>query len=496
MPAPSTLLARRTVGGFLWTTLAWGSNRLAVLGLTLVLARLLAPADFGLVTAALTVIAVFDAALDLGVGAAVVAAQDRGISLRTRTAFSLNLALSALVTAIGVGCSGLVAGLFHAEGHAWLFALLFCYPLFRGAGQVNDAVLTRDLAYRRRTVVGLCRAAVRIGVSVPFALTVGGAFSIAAGLVVSELAAMVLLWSLVPIRPVLVPDRGAAAELLRFGGKVALIRVLGSFRSTFDYIVVGSAIGVTALGYYGMAYKLPELLIENVLWIVTAVALPTYARALTIGRHLVVTAMVRATRLLALYGLAVGTVLAVLARETVPLVFSPQWHSAVVPMMLISLSLGLMAVAWASGDVFTALGRPGTLVLLDLPATAVMAGAFVYAARYGLVGVAAVHLVFNLLYCLARMALVRRALAVSAADLVRAVLPGVAVAACVAGTGFGVQSVLPAGQLTSLLAEVAVCGVTVVGASLVFARTAVVEVLALALSRRQRTPARTTVEIT
>jgi PST family polysaccharide transporter len=495
-PGPSAQLARGTVGGFLWTTLAWGSNRLAILGLTLVLARLLAPADFGLVTAALTVIAVFDAALDLGVGAAVVAAQDRGISIRTRTAFSLNLALSALVSAVGVGCSGLIARLFHAEGHTWLFAIVFCYPLFRGAGQVNDAVLRRDLAYRRRTVVGLCRAGVRIAVSVPLALTVGGALSIAAGIVVSEVAAMALLWLLVPIRPVLVCERRAAAELLRFGGKVAAIRILGSFRSTFDYIVVGSAIGVTALGYYGMAYKLPELLIENVLWIITAIALPTYARALTIGRHVVLTAMLQTTRLLTIYGLAVGTALAVLARESVPLVFSPQWQSAVVPMMLISLSLGVMAVAWASGDVFTALGQPGTLVLLDLPATALMAGAFLYAAQYGLVGVAAVHLVFNLLYCLARMTLVKRALAVPAVDLVRAVLPGVAVALCVAVTGFGVQSVLPAGQLTSLLAEVAVCGITALGASLLFARTAVVQVLALALSRSQRAPTPTTVEIT
>jgi lipopolysaccharide exporter len=468
--------------------LTWGSNRLVALGLTLVLARLLTPQDFGLVTAALTVIAVLDAALDLGVGAAVVTAQERGISTRTRTAFSLNLVLSSLVTGLGIACSGLIARLFHAEGQGWLFALIFLYPLFRGAGQVNDAVLQRDLAYRTRTVVGLVRAAVRVAVSIPLALTVAGSASIALGIVVSELAATVLLWSLVPIRPLVVRERATAAELLRFGGKVAVVRILGSFRSTFDYIVVGAAIGATALGYYGMAYKLPELLVENVLWIVTTIALPAYARALRIGREVVVGAMLRATRLLTLYGLAVGAALAVLAREIVPLAFSPQWERAVVPMMLISLSLGVMAIGWASGDVFAALGRPGTLVWLDLPATALMAAAFLYAPRYGLVGVAAVHLVFNVLYCVARMALVRRALAVPSTELARAVLPGLAVAVCVAAAGFGVRAALPAGQLVSLLVEVAVCAVAVVGASLLFARAAVVQVLALTLSRRNRTP--------
>jgi lipopolysaccharide exporter len=480
----SRQLARSTVGGLVWTALAWGSNRLVVLGLTLVLARILTPEDFGLVTAALTVIAILDAALDLGVGAAVVAGQETGITRRTRTAFTLNVAISATVAAAGMACSPLVADLFHAGSHPSLFTLLFLYPLFRGAGQVNDAVLKRDLQYRRRTVVDLVRAGVRVAVSIPLAFSVGGAISIAAGIIVGELAAMMLLWSLVRIRPARIRARSDVTDLLRFGGKVAVIRILGSFRSTFDYIVVGAALGATALGVYGMAYKLPELFVENVLWIVTTIALPAYARALTISREVMVGAMLRATRLLTLYGLAVGVSLAVLARETVPLVFSAQWAPAVVPMMLIAVSLGIMSIAWASGDAFAALDRPGTLVLLDLPATALMAAAFLVAPRWGLIGVASVHLVFNVCYCLARMALTSRTLKVRGRALVHAVLPGVGVAATVAVTGFGVRALLPSGELGSLVVEVAVCGLTVVVASLLFARGAVVQLLALVPHRR------------
>ncbi len=494
-PTSSTALARSTLGGFVWTAAAWGSNRLVVLGLTLVLARLLLPADFGLVTAALTIIAVLDAALDLGVGAAVVARQEQGITAMTRRAFTLNLAISGVVAAVGMACSPLVAALFDARGHAGLFALVFLYPLFRGAGQVNDAVLKRDLRYRRRTVVDLTRAAVRVAVSLPLALTVGGALSLAAGIIVSELAAMVLLWSLVPITPIRIRSTAEISVLLRFGGKVALIRILGSFRSTFDYIVVGAVLGATALGYYGMAYKLPELGIENVLWIVTSIALPAYARAYTLGRAVVVAAMLRATRLLTLYGLAVGTTLAVLARDAVPLLFSAQWQPAVVPMMLIAVSLGLMSVAWASGDAFAALGRPGTLVLLDVPATALMAGAFLYAPRYGLVGVAAVHLLFNLAYCLARMELVRRVLEVPAGSLLRAVMPGAGVAGVVALTGFGARALLPAGQVGSLVVEVLVCGLATAGAALLLARPAVLEVVGLVLTRSRPSPHRSVLEV-
>ncbi len=457
-----------------------------ILGLTLILARLLTPEDFGLVTAALTIVAMLDAALDLGVGAAVVARQERGISDHTRTAFTLNLGLSVVVAGAGVALSPLIAVLFHAPSHAGLFALIFCYPLFRGAAQVSDAILKRDLQFRRRTLVDMARAIVRVAVSLPMALGIGGAISIATGIVASEFVAMVLLWILVPMRPAVRLKAAAVRSLLRFGGQVTVIRILGSFRSTFDYIVVGSMIGATALGFYGMAYKLPELLIENVLWIFSTIALPMYARARTAGTEVMLSALVRATRLLALYGLTVGTALAVIARDAVPVLFSAQWTPAVLPMMLISLSLGIMSIAWASGDLFSAIGRPGILIKLDIPATIVMAGAFLLAPRYGLIGVACVHLAFNLLYGLARMLLLRSVTKIPTRSLGRAVLPAVLIATITAAAGFGVRALLPSGQLSSLVILCGVCLITVVGGSLLFARRSVFEALHAAMPAHAR----------
>jgi lipopolysaccharide exporter len=479
----STALARRSIGGFLWTTLAWGSNRIVILGLTLLLARLLTPEDFGVVTAAVTIIAMLDAALDLGVGAAVVARQEHGITPATRMAMTLNLGISAGVCVAGIAASPWIAELFDAGSQADLFALLFLYPLFRGAGQVSDAVLKRDLLFRRRTAIDLTRAAVRVCISVPLALTIGGAISIAAGIVGGELVAMLLLWILVPIRPAFLSHRHLIPGLLRFGGLVTVIRVLGSIRASADYLVVGAMLGTTALGYYGMAYKLPELLIENVLWIFSTVALSAYSRAKVISAEVLTAGMLRATRILSIYGLTAGAILAVIAPEAVPVLFSPQWAPAVTPMVLISLALGFMAVGWASGDVFTANGRPGTLVALDIPATVILIAGFVVAADHGLVGVALALLIFNLLYCVARLALVRYAHGTSWIRLLTAVAPAVVIAAVTGGVGLLVRSFLPSGQFVTLVLVSVACTLTAIGASLVFARSTVVELAGLVRRR-------------
>jgi PST family polysaccharide transporter len=103
-------------------------------------------------------------------------------------------------------------------------------------------------------------------------------------------------------------------------------------------------LGTTALGFYGIGYKLPELAIENVLWIFSAIALSAYARAYAVGSAALLDTMLKATRLLTLYGLAAGTALAVLARDAIPVLFSPQWTPAIVPAALIALSLGVAAI--------------------------------------------------------------------------------------------------------------------------------------------------------
>lgn len=470
-------LGGRAARGFLWTALAWGGNRLVILLLTALLARLLVPEDFGLVTAGLTIITFFDAALDLGVGYALVYEQEQGINERVRLAAGLNLVLSVFICGVGVACSPLIASLFGESGQTALFATLFLYPLFRGASQVHDAVLKRDMLFRRRTVADLTRAGVRVVVSIPLALSGAGAWSIALGIIAGELACAILMWSMVPIRPDFRLRWSRVSGLVRFGGAVTGVRVLGSFRSSVDYLFIGSLLGSAALGYYGMGYRLPELVIANVLWIFTMVAFPVYAKARAEGIDVLRAAMLRATRLVALFGLAAGTTLAVLAPLAIPVVFSDTWDPAIVPMALVSLALACQSLGWASGDVFSAIGRPGLLLAVDIPATILVTAAFGLAAPQGIVAVAAVHIGFEAVYAVVRVVLAIRVTGVGVGAMAATLAPAFATAVAIALVGFPLRSVLPANSVWSLLLLVIACGATAASIGGFTARREVLDVL-------------------
>ncbi|MGY1621153.1 oligosaccharide flippase family protein [Geodermatophilus sp. SYSU D00965] len=453
---------RTALHSFLWAGLSFGMTKVAVFVSTLVLARILVPDDFGVVAAAMSVIALFEIGLDLGVGSALIHDQEKGITNRVQTAFTLNLLIAALLTALFVLCSPAVAAYFRVPDQADVFRAIAFYLLIRGAGQVHDAVLRRDLDFRRRTWTEMTRAVTRLVVSVALALDGQGVWALVWGLLAAELAGTVVNWLLVPFRPRFLIDRTAVRTLLSFGLAVVAVQAVSVVSSNADYFAVGRVLGPEDLGQYTIAYRLPELLIDNVYWIFSSIALPWYSRARTRAAGTFKETMLRALTLLTLFGFPMGTALALVARDAVPVLFSAQWLPAVGPMVLLALAAGVNAIGFASGDIFPALGRPGLLLRLDIVFAVVEITAFFLLARHGILTVAAVHLVSGVLYMALRLVVANRLVGSAMSECWRAMVPALAVSAGMAVCAAPVLLVLDPGAASLL----AVCGAGVVGAVL------------------------------
>lgn len=451
MPGRPLIGSGVAIRTFLWAAVSFGGSRLLVFISTVALARLLTPDDFGVVAAGLALIAFFDIALDLGLGAAVVYEQESGVSARVQTAFTLNLLAAAVLTATGVLAAPAVAGFFHVPEQAALFAALFASLLFRGAGQVQDAILRRDLAFRARTGVDLVRGVVRGVVSIGLASAGAGAWALVAGLLAGEFVGTFATWVLTRFRPTFTLDRRAARSLLRYGSAVVALKVTGVLIANTDYLVVGHRLGGRQLGFYSVAYRLPELLLTSVYVVFSSVAFPLYASVRSTDPAAFKAVMLRALGVVTLFGLPVGTGLAVVAQDAVLVIFGQTWAPATAPLALLALALGVSAVGFASGDIFAAAGRPGVLLRIAIPFTVVAVIGFVLAARHGLVAVAAVHLLFNLTYAAVRLVVADRLVGSTLRESLRALRPGLLVALVVATVGLPVQAALDPGLLRLLL---------------------------------------------
>lgn len=447
-------LARGAARNFGWGALSFGANRLLVFISTLVLARILVPEDFGTVAAAMAVVLYFEIALDLGVGAAVIYEQEQGITPRVQTAFTLNLMTAVGLTLLGVAFAPLIASFFHLQHQVTLFRVLFCYLLIRGCGTVQDSVLKRNLQFGRRTFLDLTRGIVRAALSIVLALAGYHAWAMIWGLLAGELAATVLAFVLVPFRPTLRLQRGASRLMLGFGLTVLALKVTDAIEIDSDYLVVGRRLGPTSLGYYTVGFRLPELLLFNVFWIFSSVAFPAYAKARTLGTTLFGPAMLRALQLITLYAFPGGVALALTAHNVVTVLFGARWEPAVGAMQLIALSAAMASVGYASGDIYSASGKPGTLLAIDAPKALIIIAAMWLAAPYGITAVAGVHLVAQTIYAVVRLHLANRIVATTWRQTLVALRPAGTCAASVAVLVAPVTLLLPEGPVT-LLAQVA-----------------------------------------
>lgn len=375
------------VSGMVWTAGGFGVQALAQLAVLALLARFLAPLEFGLVTAGLLVIGLVRIVTDALVGPAVT--QLPGLTDdHVRTAFWLSGVIGTLGALALWGGAGLAVSLFAMPALADVVRGLAPVLLIDSLSTVPIALLQRDLAFRRLAkaeAVSFLAGYAAVGC----ALAVAGAGVWA--LIAAQLAYVTLRTALVflarPHARSFSMSPGAAAELLRFGGGHTLGRLFNFAALQGDYFVVGRSLSAPSLGIYGRAYQLavkPAMYLGQA---VDKVLFPVMA-AIQTDRARLAEAYRRTVSVAASLSAPAAVLGVVLGPEIVRVMLGVGWGEVIVPFQI--LAAGLLArtgykpsdsLARASGRVYARAWRQAVY------AVAVVSGALL-GARWGLPGVA------------------------------------------------------------------------------------------------------------
>lgn len=455
MSGESSDWGRRTRGGLIWSILAFAGGRFFTFVAVAVLARILVPAEFGVVAATLVYLAVLELASDLGMKATVVYEQERGLSERLHTAFTVNLVIGILLTGVGVLLAPAVAGFFRIEGYDGVFRLAALTLLFTALGNIHDSILLRDLDFRRRTVPLLARAIVRGGVSIALALAGLGANALVLGMLAGAAVFTVMQWRLTRFRPRLTIDRAILRSMAGYGSAQALLGVVALVATRVDAAVVGRVLGERSLGLYSIAFRVPELVLESIAWQVSLVAFPALSSKRATDRAGLNAAALKIVRFQALYSFPMAAGVAVLAVPLTVTLFSDTWRAAGPVLVPVALMLGLYTVAIPMGEVFRAIGRQRWLIALALLQLPTLIAGVILAAQEGIVAVAWARAGAVALHAVLTFALVMRVQRMSVPSVLAALAPG-AIAALGVGVAAGaVRLAWPDAALAPLLAGAA-----------------------------------------
>ncbi len=345
-------LRAKALRGLRWVVIARPLAEVIMLGSTVVLAHLIAPAEFG--RYALAVIAGSVAAIPLaGVSTALVqrASVERE-HLQAGVALALLIGLG-LVALTLLAASTVVAPL-YGERTAEFVRLASPLCVIAAGGAVSSAMLQRRLAIRRSSVIELCSTLVRVAAMIGMALAHMNGFALVLGWLVGELVEMCMLLASAPPPPPRL-RRVPAKDLLSFGGPASVAAASWFGFRNCDYAIIGARLGALPTGLYFRAYTLGVEYQKKVSNVMNTVGFPVLARTQSgAALHVLRGRMVRMLTIILFPALVL---LAIEAPVMVPWVFGARWAAAVEPTQILAVGGASTLVIDSAGAALMASGR-------------------------------------------------------------------------------------------------------------------------------------------
>ncbi|WP_182113258.1 MULTISPECIES: lipopolysaccharide biosynthesis protein [unclassified Actinotalea] len=432
-----------------WNSIAVAGRQAFLLVSSVVLARVLGPETYGVISAATIYVTFTTLLLDQGLASALI---QRPVLSRWAggAVASANLVAGVLLAGLTVVVAPWVADFFRVEELTTVLRLLGLGLVVKSLAIAPRAMQARSLTFRAIAVADVSGAAAGAAAGVVAALCGAGATSIVFQVVtVDAVVATILLWSARgPVPNLRVSEVRA---LLPFGLRVMATDGIAYFSRNIDNILVGRVLGVVALSYYGMAYRVLVIPVQLVGQTVSRVMFPAFSR-LAGRRELLADALVKATAMLAVVTVPAMGLLAVASPELVEVVLGRQWLPSAPLLTVLAVAGARETVLYVTGPLLKATGEVSLLVRYELLATAVQVAGIVVGLRWGVLGVAIGYTVAGFALSPVLLHLQRRLAGVTAGQQARAVLPplhaalwGVAAYALVAQSSAGPALTLATG---------------------------------------------------
>lgn len=354
-PGDSELFSRAMSAGFWATALRFGVRGLMLLR-AIVLARLLAPDDFGLMAIATLSILFIENITESGVEPALVQSTD-GFDKYLNTAWTMQVLRSLFTASVLVLGAPFIATFFGAPEAQTIVRVLAVGVALKGFTNIGVVRFIKDLSFDRHFVLEMAGKGTEFAVSIGLAIVFRNVWALVIGAMAGVVVRLITSYFIDDYRPRLAWYWPHVKSLFGFGKWVLVSNILYYANNELDDILVGRYLGTSALGLYRMAYNLSQAIAFEVMAITNHVAFPTYAK-LQGERDRLRAAYMGTFHIVSFVGfpLALGTVL--VAPQMVPVLLGAKWIPMIGALQLLAIGGLFRGLSGTIGPLFLSQGRP------------------------------------------------------------------------------------------------------------------------------------------
>lgn len=454
-PAPSGpgWLRRRIIQGSLWLIgLRWILRGLGLIR-TIVLARVLAPADFGLFTMTMLAVRVLDEPTSLDLDTALVRRPD--VDRRLFDAAWTLRAIQRLVVALVLfGAAPLAGAYFNDARVADTVRVVALVGIVWAMENIGIVLFRKDLAFGKEIALSASATVVGLGATIAGALVWRNYWGLIAGFIAERLAWVAATYVFHPYRPRVSLD--GARELWRFSRWIPIQNAADLLRSTFDSFLIGRFLGAAPTGIYSMAGSAASLPAAELVTPVTTTLLPSFARLADEPKRLA-RGYVDALGMVAILTIGSQAGIALIAPTFIPLVLGARWIDAIPATQWLAMAAGIAALTSFVSQPLMVRGQMRRLTALTYVQLAVEVPLLFWAAQSrDLTTLAAAKAGIALLLAPIAFAAVSVGSSITAATIVGVLWRPIAAAAVMAAVLITMSTWLPSVSLLVLLLQIAI----------------------------------------
>lgn len=331
---------------------------------SIVLARILSPSDYGIVALVSVFTTIMQVFVDSGLGNALIQKKDAD-DVDFSTVFYTNIAFCLVLYLIIFISAPLIAKLYNNEDLIAVTRVLGLTIVISGVKNVQQAYVSRKMIFKKfffATLVGTIGAGV---LGITLAINGAGVWALVAQQIFNLTVDTIILWITVKWRPKKFFSFTRLKELFSYGWKLLVSSIIDTVYNNVRQLIIGKFYSSSDLAYYNKAKQFPELIVNNVNTSIDSVLLPTMSREQE-NKEKVRTMTRRAikTSIYIMAPLMMG--LAFTANNVIKILLTDKWSASVPYSIVFAITYMFWPVHTANLNAIKAMGRSDLFLKLEI----------------------------------------------------------------------------------------------------------------------------------
>ena len=352
------------ISNFIWRFLERCGAQGVTLVVSIILARILDPSEYGtiaLITVFITILQVF---VDSGMGNALIQKKEAD-DLDFSSVFWFNLIMCICLYLLMYFCAPLISEFYKMPELTPIIRVLSLILIISGVKNVQQAYVCRNMLFKKfffSTLGGTIGAAL---VGITMAYCGFGIWALVAQMLFNSFVDTVILWVTVKWRPIWAFSKERLKVLFSYGWKLLVSALVDTIYKDVRQLIIGKIYTKEDLAFYNQGQRFPKLIITNINSSIDSVLLPVMSGVqddTTAIKQMTRRSIITSTYLI--MPLMVG--LAVCAKPLVSLILTEKWLYCVPFLRVFCVSFAFFPIHTANLNAIKAMGKSGLFLKLEI----------------------------------------------------------------------------------------------------------------------------------